>query len=59
MTKLNHRVAKLETRHGIGARRVLFIMTGAGETDEQAMERLGVTPRAGDVLLVMRLGAKQ
>ena len=57
MTKLNHRVAKLETRHGIGARRVLFIMTETGESDDQALARQGVAPRAGDVLLIMRLGA--
>ena len=58
MTKLNNRVATLEKQAG-GGRGVRFIMTEAGETDEQAMERLGVTPRAGGVLLVMRLGAKQ
>ncbi len=56
MTKLNNRVATLEKQTASG-RGVRFIMTQAGETDEQAMERLGVTPRAGDVLLIMRLGA--
>ncbi len=56
MTKLNNRVATLEKQTASG-RGVRFIMTEAGETDGQAMERLGVMPRAGDVLLVMRLGA--
>ena len=58
MTKLNNRVATLEKQAGVG-RGVRFIMTEGDESDAQAMERLGVTPRAGDVLLVMRLGAKQ
>lgn len=58
MTKLNNRVATLEKQAG-GGRGVRFIMTQAGETDEQAMERLGVVPCAGDVLLVMRLGANK
>jgi len=58
MTKLNSRLARLE-KQAAGARRVLFTMTEAGESDEQAMERLGVVPRAGDVLLVMRLGANK
>ena len=58
MTKLNNRVATLEKQTASG-RGVRFIMTEAGETDEQAMERLGITPCAGGVLLVMRLGVKQ
>ncbi len=58
MTKLNNRVETLEKQAG-GGRGVRFIMTEAGETDEQAMERLGVVSRAGDVLLVMRLGANK
>ena len=57
MTKLNNRVATLEKQTASG-RGVRFIMTKGGETDEQAMERLGITPCAGDVLLIMRLGTK-
>ena len=55
MTRLNNRVAKLETSHGIGARRVLFIKPRSGESDHQAVERHGVTPRDGDVVLIMRM----
>ena len=54
MTKLNSRVARLE-KQARGARRIRFIMPKADETDDQAMVRHGITPRAGDVTLVMRL----
>ena len=58
MTKLTNRVATLEKQAG-GGRGVRFIMTRAGESVAQAMVRIGVTPGAGDVLLVMRLGANK
>ena len=55
MTKLNNRLARLEKQTAGARRRIRFIMTRAGETDDQAMARRGITPRAGDVTLIMRL----
>ena len=56
MTKLNSRVVRLEKQAASARRRIHFIMPKAGETDDQTMARLGITPRDGDVTLIMRLG---
>ena len=55
MRQLNGRVTRLEKQVASARRRIRFIMTRGGETDDEAMARLSVTPRDGDVTMIMRL----